>query len=289
MTLRSLLLLAAFLLPQTDGPAASRPASAPAPPSVLRVMTFNVRYASADDGEDAWAKRSELLFETIRAAAPQVLGVQEALRSQVDELLKALPNMDAFGQGRRGGREDEHCAILVDRERFAVERSGDFWLSESPAKAGSRSWDAALPRMCTWAVLREKDSNARCVVFNTHFDHKGARARAESARLLVERMKAFPAMPKLVLGDLNAEENTTPLETLKAAGLRDTFRALHPDVQPAGTFHAFRGKEVGGKIDYVLCDGLWEVRRAEILRGSKDGRYPSDHFPVMAELMPQRL
>lgn len=288
MSLRPLLLLPFVALQQPAArEGASRPASAPAANTLVRAMTFNVRYGSADDGDDAWPKRQECLVATIRGFAPDILGVQEALGVQIEALKKALPSMDVYGQSRRGDkdkRDDEHCSIFVDRERFAVERHGDFWICESPLQAGIKGWDAALPRLCTWVVLREKTTSTRFVVFNTHLDHQGTRAREEGAKLIVERLKTFPAMPKLVLGDFNADESSPAIATMKASGLRDSYRALNPDDTSAGTFHAFRGKPVGGKIDYVFCDGLWEVRRAEIVRAKRDGRYPSDHFPVIAEL-----
>ena len=254
-------------------------------PDPIRVMSFNIRYATANDGENRWELRKQMVIETIEEHAPQILGVQEALASQVDLLADALPRMEVLGQGRRGGRDGEFSALLVDRERFEVEAHGDFWLSPTPNEVGSAGWDAALPRMCTWAVLRDRETDQLIRVLNTHFDHRGSRARLESASVLIRQAGLGDDLPLIVTGDLNAGEDSPPLSRLRDGGLRDSFRAAHPDAENVGTFHGFRGRVGGNKIDYVLVDSRWQVTAAEILRDNEDGRYPSDHFPVFAELV----
>ncbi len=254
-------------------------------PDPIRVMSFNIRYATANDGENRWELRKQMVIGTIAKHTPQILGVQEALASQVDVLADALPQMEVLGQGRGGGRDGEFSALLVDRERFEVEAHGDFWLSPTPNEVGSRGWDAALPRMCTWAVLRDRETDQLLRVLNTHFDHRGPKARLESASVLIQQAGLGDDLPLIVTGDLNAGEDSPPLARLHEAGLRDSFRAAHPAAENVGTFHGFRGRAGENKIDYVLVDSRWQVTRAEILRDNEEGRYPSDHFPVFAELV----
>jgi endonuclease/exonuclease/phosphatase family metal-dependent hydrolase len=270
-------LLAVLALPAD--PPAGPPAAEP-----IRVMSFNIRYGSAADGADHWCRRRELVADTIRRQAPHLLGVQEALAFQLRFLEDGFPRFERLGVGREADGGGEFSALFVDRERFEVLESGTFWLSPPPDVPGSRGWDAALPRICTWARLRDRADGREIRVLNTHFDHRGADARLESARLLAARAGAAPAVPTLVLGDLNAGEDSRPLDALRAAGLRDTFRVLHPDATRVGTFGGFRGLATGAKIDFVLASEGFEVRAAAIDRRSYSGRDASDHFAVTAEL-----
>jgi endonuclease/exonuclease/phosphatase family metal-dependent hydrolase len=229
-------------------------------------MSFNVRYGTATDGLDAWPLRSSALVARIREAAPDVLGVQEALDFQVEFLERALPTHVRLGQGREGGARGEHSALF----------------SETPELVASVGWDAALTRMCTWARLRERVSGREFSVWNTHFDHRGPLARERSAQLIAARL-AQRGGAHIVLGDLNAGEDEPPLGALRAAGLVDAFRALHPDVQQVGTFHDFRGGLDGARIDFVLATDDFMPLAASILSApAANGRWPSDHHPVVA-------
>lgn len=268
--------------------ATSAASLSPAPaPTELRAMSCNVRYGTADDGLDAWPLRRDALAAAIASAAPDVLGVQEALDFQVDFLEQRLPHHRRVGQGRDGGTRGEHAALFVDLRRFEIVDHGDFWLSATPDVVASVGWDAALTRSCTWARLRVRATGREFRVWNTHFDHHGEQARLESARLLAIRIAATPG-PHLVLGDLNCGETSAPLDALRAAGLRDTFRDLHPDATAVGTFHAFRGATDGAKIDYVLVDRRFATLAAELLTApAANGRWPSDHHFVTATLRMQ--
>jgi endonuclease/exonuclease/phosphatase family metal-dependent hydrolase len=245
-------------------------------------MSFNVRYGTATDGLDAWPLRSSALVARIREAAPDVLGVQEALDFQVEFLERALPTHVRLGQGREGGARGEHSALFVARARFDVLERGDFWLSETPELVASVGWDAALTRMCTWARLRERVSGREFSVWNTHFDHRGPLARERSAQLIAARL-AQRGGAHIVLGDLNAGEDEPPLAALRAAGLVDSFRVLHPSAKQVGTFHAFRGGLDGARIDFVLATADFTPLSASILSApAANGRWPSDHHPVVA-------
>jgi endonuclease/exonuclease/phosphatase family metal-dependent hydrolase len=248
------------------------------------VLGANVRYGTADDGADRWELRRDDLLAAIAARRPDILGVQEALDFQVALLEASLPHHRRVGQGREGGTRGEHCALYIDARRFEVLEHGDFWLSESPDEPGSVGWDAALTRICSWARVREVGGGRELWVANAHFDHVGELARAEAAALVARRALERRG-PRVVLGDFNAGERSEPLERLRAAGLVDTWRELHPLVERCGTFHAFQGGLAGEKIDYILRDDGLVAREAAILsEPGPRGRWPSDHHFVWARL-----
>lgn len=257
------------------------------------MMTFNIRYGTADDGENAWAHRRAQVFSVVRDYRPEVLGLQEALRFQIDELRQALSRYAAVGQGRDDGREaGEHAAILYDTRRLDLLDHGDFWFSDTPEVAGSMSWGNRITRICTWAHLRDRRSGRSFHVYNVHWDHESQPSRDSSAVLLLRRIaaRAAPADPVIVIGDFNAGESNSAFTKLLAGGthapgaprLIDTFRARNPSARNVGTYHAFSGAVGGEKIDAVLVSTEWEILEASIVRTTVQGRYPSDHFPVVA-------
>src|SRR4051812_39236316 len=154
-------------------------------PAPLRVMSFNVRYGTAPDGEDHWTKRRELFFGTIKSHDPDLLGTQEVLASQADELRERMPDYTFVGVGRDDGkRAGEFAAIQFRTSRFELLDKGFFWVSDSPDVRGSLGWDAALARVAPWVKLPDRlDSSRELLYLNTHWDHKGIQAHVESARL----------------------------------------------------------------------------------------------------------
>jgi endonuclease/exonuclease/phosphatase family metal-dependent hydrolase len=267
----------------------------------LRVMSFNIRYGTAPDGEDHWDKRHDLVFEVIRTHRPDVVGLQEALRFQLDAIREALPIYDEIGVGRDNGQDKgEYNTILYRKDRLKVLESGNFWYSDTPSVPGSKHWGNNLPRICTWAHLELRDaSQKRFYFFNTHLDHQSQPSRERSARLLAERIAGRKtADPVVVTGDFNSGEDNPAIRYLvsrEGSGrtgaqndhqltLIDTFRRLHPDVKEAGTFNGFKGKRTGDKIDYIMVTPEVRVLRAEIVRDNRNGRYPSDHFPLTATI-----
>jgi endonuclease/exonuclease/phosphatase family metal-dependent hydrolase len=267
----------------------------------LHVMSFNIRYGSANDGENHWKNRREMVFDVIRDQDSDVIGLQEALRFQIDEIRKALPLYGEIGVAREDGRTDgEYSAILYRADRLGVGEAGTFWLSDTPEIAGSSHWGNACIRICTWARFIENKSGKAFYIFNLHLDHVSQPSREKSAVLLTQRIRSRNHKdPFVVTGDFNAGENNSVITYLKGetavAGttgdkmktpipMVDTFRVLHPDVKDVRTGHAFEGTRKGNKIDYVLVRPAVKVLEAEILYDNVDGRYPSDHFPVTARL-----
>jgi endonuclease/exonuclease/phosphatase family metal-dependent hydrolase len=267
----------------------------------LRVMTFNIRYGSANDGGNHWKNRREMVFDVIRKHKSDVIGLQEALRFQIDEIRQALPMYGEIGVAREDGKIDgEYSAILYRADRFGVGQAGTFWFSDTPDVPGSSHWGNACVRICTWARLVENSSGKAFYAFNLHLDHVSQPSREKSAVLLTQRIQHRSVKEPFVLtGDFNAGETNPVVTYLKgrtalsgADGLSsknpvpmaDTFRVLHPDVQDVRTGHAFNGRRQGNKIDYVFVQPGVKVLEAEILYDNVNGRYPSDHFPVTARL-----
>ncbi|HVL90731.1 MAG TPA: endonuclease/exonuclease/phosphatase family protein [Actinomycetota bacterium] len=251
----------------------------------FRFMTFNIRFATpADDAAGhGWTDRRDPVVSTIRACAPDVLGVQEALRGQLDDLVAGLPDHQVIGKPREVGDKGEYVPLFVHR-RFEIEQSGDFWLSSTPEVEGSLGWDAPDPRHCTWARLRDAATGVRFAVFNTHLDRWGLIARVEAVRLIAARVALAPELAAVVMGDFNEPEDSEALDLLRASGLRDTFRVLHPAETNVQTVHQYTELPGTYKIDYVMCDARWTVHAAEIVRRPAGGRLPSDHYPVVATL-----
>jgi endonuclease/exonuclease/phosphatase family metal-dependent hydrolase len=262
-------------------------------PLTLRLMSFNIRYGTARDGADHWDKRKTLLSGTIRAYDPDLLGMQEVLSSQADYLQEQLPAYGFTGSGRDDGkRAGEYSPIMFKKDRFDLIASGQYWLSETPEKIGSKSWDAALPRIMTWARLKEKTTGVTFLIANTHWDHVGNKARVESAKLmrrLIDQNRQGDE-PVLVTGDFNSFETDAQYQTLTAPDavvvkLIDAYREVHPERKPdEATFHAFKGGREGLRIDWILHSPHWRATAASIDHTQRDGHYPSDHFPVTAEV-----
>lgn len=268
---------------------------AAAEPAAVRVMSFNIRYGTANDGENHWDRRKEFLVETVQAFGPDLLGTQETLGFQKDFLADQLAGYRAIGVGRDdGGPKGEMTAVLFREARFELLEHGHFWLSETPDVPGSKSWDTSLTRMATWLKLRYRQGPGDAIVwfFNTHYDHRGAQARTESSRLLRRKITELAGTsPAIVTGDFNADEGSEPYVALfgAAAGqvvLRDTLRVKRPEKRAnEGTFSGFRAEErSGARIDWIGCSTEWEVLEAGIDRTAREGRTPSDHVPVTAVL-----
>jgi endonuclease/exonuclease/phosphatase family metal-dependent hydrolase len=272
-------LLAALAAWAPAGPAFAQDAA-------VRVMSFNIRYGTASDSDDAWPLRRERTFTVIRDAAPDLLSLQEALRFQLDELGAAFPAYREIGVGREDGKTaGEYAAILYRADRLAADSVGTFWLSDTPEVPGSMSWGNRITRIATWALLRDRTSGARLAVINVHLDHESQPSRERGVALVLERLRRLaPGLPVVFTGDFNAGEDNAAVAAVRADGFADTFRVRHPDAAFPGTFSAFRGDSTGPKIDYVFVRGPWDVTDAAIVRARPGGRDASDHFAVTAVL-----
>jgi len=264
---------------------AQAPAAQSVPAEPLTVMTFNIRYGTANDGDNHWLKRREQLFALLREQQADAVGLQEALHGQIEEILKAVPGYDYVGVGRSDGRQaGEYAAILYKTARLRVRRSDTFWFSDTPGAVKSTSWGNQIERICTWAYFEDREGPS-FYLYNVHLDHQSQPSRERSVALLLARIGARdPKVPAAVTGDFNAGEDN-PAAVAMRASFRDTFRVLHPDAKDVATFNGFKlGQATGDKIDFVFVEPGTEVLDAGIVRTSRDGRYPSDHFPVTARI-----
>ncbi len=253
----------------------------------VRVMTFNIRYGTAPDGENAWPKRRDLVVKVIKEANPDVIGLQEALRDQLDFLQDELPEYAKVGVGRDADGGGEYSAILYRAGRFDLSDAGTFWLSATPEKPGSHTWGNTLPRIVTWARLLDRATKRRFVMANTHWDHQSQPAREQGAQLMADRLSevAKDGKPLVATGDFNAgPQNPAFVKLLEAGKLKDTYRLKHPDEKKVSTFNGFGTKLNGTKIDAVLINDQWQAKDAQIIRTHEGERYPSDHFPLTATI-----
>jgi endonuclease/exonuclease/phosphatase family metal-dependent hydrolase len=264
----------------------SQSIAAAANPTPLPVMTFNIRYGTAPDAENAWPHRHDMVLEELKTQSPQILGLQECLRDQLDAIVEKFPQLSAVGIGREKDGAGEYSPILYDRTRFDLLAAETFWLSDTPKVRASKSWGNNITRICTWARLLERDTNRVIVVMNTHWDHESQPSRIESGKLIAKRIAEFDAdEPLILMGDFNVGPGDPAREPLTKLGLRDSFVDLHPDKANEGTFHAFTGKATSDKIDAILVSKQWQVTSAEILRTERDGVFLSDHYPVTATVV----
>jgi len=276
-------------------------------PLDLSLATLNIRYGTADDGPDAWPRRREMVTDLLTRLDADILGLQEALRFQLDEIGAALPGYAEIGVGRDdGATRGEYAAILFRTDRFSIDAAGTFWLSDTPDAIASTHWGNGITRICTWAHLIDKASGRGVYVFNAHLDHQSQPSRERAVELMTARIagRTHADDPMVLLGDFNAGESNPAMRYLRgeldrasepdacpgyapppSPGLLDTFRTLHPDATGVGTFTGFQpGATNGEKIDHILVTPGAETLESGIDRASEDGRYPSDHFAVWAKV-----
>lgn len=268
----------------------------------LHVMSFNIRYGTAGDGDNHWLKRYPLVFDVFKNHAPDIVGVQEALHFQLAAIEKAAPAYARIGVGRDdGATKGEYTAILYLREKYEVLDQGTFWLSDTPGKVASTSWGNSITRICTWGRFREKSSGRAFYVYNVHLDHRSQVSREKSVELVIRRINGRTVKePFVITGDFNAGESNTAIRYLLGRSryvadlegrsapvpdLVDTFRVCRPGAVDVGTFGGFTGRRRGEKIDYIFAQAQANVLEARILYDREGGRYPSDHYPVEARLV----
>ena len=252
-------------------------------------MSFNIRCDKLSDQENSWQHRKDFATQMIRFYGIDILGAQEVLKNQLEDLLQRLPEYNFLGVGRIDGKDKgEHSAIFYKREKFDVEKSGHFWLSQEPEKTGSKGWDAACERIVTWAIFKEKKSGTKFVFFNTHFDHIGEAARKESAILLRKRMiEIAETLPIIATGDLNLPPSSEAVEfLLKDDFLLDAKKAANFVYGPSWSFHDF-GRipiEYRQLIDYILVNKSVRVNKYACISETLNTTFLSDHNPVFAQI-----
>lgn len=251
----------------------------------LTVMTYNIRNSNADDGANNWGNRRERLVQLIQKVNPDVLGTQEVLFDQLKYLNKSLKEYDSYGAGRNNGKHaGEHSAIYYRKDKYELLQGGNFWLSETSSLPGSKSWDAAITRICSWVKLKEKGSGEEMFVFNTHFDHKGKEARRRSAELVMRMIDTLSAGGQVVLmGDFNFTPDDVAYKTITGSGvLSDSFREGTVNETACG-FSALNTE--CSRIDYIFYSKAFSVQSYTIHKDNNGEYYPSDHLAVSTVLL----
>ena len=255
----------------------------------LNLMTFNVRNDNPEDGQNNWKYRKDFAASMIRFYDVDVLGTQEVLNNQLNDLLSALPQYTYAGVGRLDGKKaGEYSAIFYKKDKFDLLDSGNFWLSENPSAAGVKGWDAACERIVTWVILKEKKTEKKFAFINTHFDHVGKIARRESAKLLLSRVENIAkGLPLFVSGDFNSTPQSEVITMLtdknRTNHLIDS-RSIAPFIYgPAWTNHSF-GEDPMEKrriIDYIFVNNKVKVEVVAVIAERLNNLYLSDHNPVL--------
>jgi endonuclease/exonuclease/phosphatase family metal-dependent hydrolase len=252
------------------------------------VMSFNIRYDNPGDGVNAWKHRMNLAGRTIRDEKAILIGMQEVLKGQLDDIDSLLPGYNHVGVGRDDGKEGgEYNPVYFDTKRFELLKQATFWLSETPQDTGSVGWDAALPRIATWAKFRDMVTDQAFYFINTHLDHMGDTARLESARLILDFIAGHTqGLPVILTGDFNCEPAEAPYKLVttgedRASGLGDaclSVRRHQPD--PEGTFNGFGNANPQPRIDFIFINDRWDVLDFRTVKAKEGEVFISDHYPV---------
>ena len=254
----------------------------------LKMMTYNIRWDNPDDGENWWPNRKEYFTSQIQFYSPDIFGVQEATPNQVTDIASAFRDYNKFGIGREEKGEGEACTIYYKKDRFKVEQSNTFWLSETP-NVVSRGWDAACNRVCTYGLFKDLKTKKTFWVFNLHLDHMGEEARIKGVQLALKKISELNTKkyPAFLMGDFNSEPDTKQIAEIKKVMDDTKDVSKEKPFGPSGTFNDFKHNEpVTLLLDYIFVSknsGL-KIQKHAVLSDSKDLKYPSDHLPVLIEI-----
>ncbi len=249
---------------------------------VVRVMSFNIRCTNV--GKDSWEDRIGIVTETINKSNADSVGVQEATTEWMETLDKELTKYAWVGVGRDDGKnQGEFSSIFYLKAKYNLIDSGTFWLSETP-ETPSLGWDAGCNRVCTWAVLENKETKEQYVHINSHFDHVGIKAREESVKLILAHADKYNDLPVVFTADMNVVEGSENYVQMTSGCLKDT-KYLTDDSMNYLTYHDTKPSSHNGDvIDYVMVNDKFNVLSYKVVTAGIDNRYVSDHFPVYADL-----
>ncbi|MFD1170761.1 endonuclease/exonuclease/phosphatase family protein [Oceanobacillus caeni] len=257
----------------------------------VKVMTYNIRFLNDRDASPhTWEERLPTITQLIEDYKPDVFGTQEAVYQQLNDLKAHLPNYKWVGVGREGGINGEHTAIFYNKIRFSLIEHGNFWLSDTPNEPGSKNWENKIPRIATWVKLFDKESEQQFYVFNTHFDHHSVESRIKSAKLIIEQINELnTTLPILLTGDFNSYKNSLPFKIFINKGdFVDTWSESDNKINgDFGTVNHFYDPTGGGpnqRFDWILAKGNVSTKSIEIIVDRNNYQFPSDHYPVLANL-----
>ncbi|TKC02002.1 endonuclease/exonuclease/phosphatase family protein [Pedobacter cryotolerans] len=254
----------------------------------ITVGTFNIRFDNPRDSGNLWKDRSAIVSNLIRFHEFDVLGVQEALKNQLSDISSALPEYAIYGKGRDDGKDGgEHSAIYYKKDRFQLLKSGDFWLSETPNVPG-KGWDATCcNRICSWVFLKDLITKKEFYVFNVHFDHQGVIARKESSVLMLKKISEIAGnSPVLLTGDFNGGRNSEWYQTLaNSSVISDVHKSVKYPYANNSSSNGFRVPRGEAVIDHIFMSKQFSANKWGILTDTYFGKFPSDHFPVLARVI----
>jgi len=264
-----------------------------------KVLCCNIRVALPEDEAKGvgWPQRKDICINIIKNHKPDIICLQEVLKVQADDLIKAFPKfqllgfdgpeMDAHKEGYHGIAKNP---IMFNRDKYELRNAGGYWLSETPLVAGSKSWDTARARHANWVRLKDKSSGKEFRVVNLHLDHVSNEAKVEQTKLVVQESSQYQKdFPQILTGDFNARADSKVFDSVKGDGWMDSFTAVNGTAPPGFTTHAFEGPAYAkgrpdGKIDFIFCKGPVKSLASSIIRDHEKGKYPSDHYFLSADL-----
>ena len=251
------------------------------------IISYNIRYDNNWDIENSWKIRRNKISQILVQYSPSIIGIQEGLLNQVQYIDSSLIDYDYVGVGRDDGKKKgEFCAIYFDTTRYVLLKNSTFWLSETPDTI-SVGWDAALERICTYGLFKDRITNKEFWVFNTHFDHIGIIAREKSSGLILKRIKKInrQSLPVILMGDFNSIPNSPPVKELiteLSDALQISLQKLHG---PRGTFNGFNEDlPIEKRIDYIFTKNLKVLSYTHVNDRLDNNRHISDHLPVMIKI-----
>ncbi len=254
----------------------------------MKILTCNIwgSICTSGDGPEVWAHRKDLCARVIRSRAPDVICFQEMCADQFCDLAGLFPECAAYAMVEDACGKHPKNSIFYLREAFTCVSAGGYWLSERPHVAGSKSWASDCVRLTNWCRLEDNAARTSFRIINTHLDHISQIARENQAGLIVEDIHAYPPdYPQILTGDMNCDSRNRAIAIFKAGGWIDTYGAVHGTEDPGPTYHAFLGPRCDssvGKMDWIFMRGRTQAVEAEVIRDSRDGQFPSDHYFVSA-------
>ncbi len=251
------------------------------------IISYNIRYDNNWDIENSWKIRRNKISQILVQYSPSIIGIQEGLLNQVQYIDSSLIDYDSVGVGRDDGKKKgEFCAIYFDTTRYVLLKNSTFWLSETPDTI-SVGWDAALERICTYGLFKDRITKEEVWVFNTHFDHIGVVAREKSSELILKRINKInrQTLPVILMGDFNSIPNSSPVKEIKTE-LSDALQISLEKLQgPRGTFNGFNEDlPIEKRIDYIFTNDLKILSYTHINDRLNNNRHISDHLPVMVKI-----
>lgn len=254
-------------------------------------MTYNVRIDLEGDPYE-WNKRKKWIAEIIKRYQPDVVGTQEMMPHTFRDLMEYLSDeYDAYGKPISEGNHTEICMIFIKKKKLKIKTKNYFMISETPDEYGSKGWDAEYKRSCSWIEVADRKTDQSLFrIFNTHLDHMGVQARVEGSKLIlnqIEKVNHIKKLPYILTGDFNSTPESNWISPLLESSLSNSYHDLlqTKNKDKLATFNRFIGQREGSPIDYIFAGESLQIKHSQIIRDTVEGGYPSDHYPVMSEIL----